>query len=142
MSEGEQSSMSWREFIETCAAACADGLPEREFGKRFEGMIVQWSGTVEWMNRRKGSGVPGIRVTMPRVEVRLPSGRKFVGRSLGLGLTPGADMEKALTMQVGDAIVFRGEFSANGVFPNLTFTPDEEKNEVVLMTGLVRAKLV
>jgi len=42
----------------------------------------------------------------------------------------------------GSAIVFRGEFSANGVFPNLTFTPDEEKNEVVLMTGLVRAKLV
>lgn len=134
-------SLTWPEFIEQCAAACAEGLSEREFGKQLVGKVVQWSGTIEWINVNKGTIIPGLRVRMQPVRVPLPNGRVFVGRSVALELTPGAELERARAMHVGDPIAFSGAFSAHGVFPNVTFTPDDEKNEVVLTTGLEQGRL-
>jgi hypothetical protein len=106
------------------------------------GKEVRWSGEIQELQLGRKVIVPGLRVQMPLVSVRLPDDTPFIGDFLFLELPADADQRVARQMKVGDCVTFTGRFQDPAVFPDASFTHDRERGEVILPIGLDEGRLI
>lgn len=137
----EEWQKNWETFVRSIAAEFNSGLSNKELSDGFGNAIVRWAGTIREINT-EAEYARGVAVDMPRVEVIVRQGYRFVADFVFAGVS-NATAHSWMNARIGDKVEFESELrSGDAVFHGIEVSVFDPEKECHLKLMLANTTLV